>query len=104
MKGQILFSPVDGFDPYGLVDIFIITPGEYLNYAMPSLGMVTMITICVITVYPQWQTLSRMEEIRAMEKMSSYFPLLDGNDSIKLLFIPSSWALISLSLVELIKS
>jgi len=37
VKGQILFSPVDGFDPFGLVDIFAITPGEYLNYDTPTL-------------------------------------------------------------------
>ena len=36
-KGQILFSPVDGFDPFGLVDLFAITPGEYLNYEVPTL-------------------------------------------------------------------
>ena len=39
VKGQILISPVDGFDPYGWIQNYIITPGEYLNYAMPTLGM-----------------------------------------------------------------
>ena len=38
VKGQILFSPVDGFDPFGWIDNFVVTPGEYLNYALPSLG------------------------------------------------------------------
>lgn len=37
VKGQILMSPVDGFDPFGLVDLFAITPGEYLNFAVPTL-------------------------------------------------------------------
>jgi len=41
VKGQILFSPVDGFDPFGLVDMFAITPGEYLNYDTPSLLLMT---------------------------------------------------------------
>jgi len=39
VKGQILFSPVDGFDPFGLIDLFAITPGEYLNYEIPTLVM-----------------------------------------------------------------
>ncbi len=37
-KGTILLSPVDGFDPFGLIPIYAITPGEYLNVALPSLG------------------------------------------------------------------
>merc|ERR1711970_283190 len=41
VKGQILFSPVDGFDPFGLVDMFAITPGEYLNYDTPTLLIMT---------------------------------------------------------------
>ena len=28
VRGQILFSPVDGVDPFGLIDNFAITPGE----------------------------------------------------------------------------
>ena len=32
-------SPVDGFDPFGLIPIYAITPGEYLNVAIPSLGI-----------------------------------------------------------------
>ena len=36
-KGQILFSPVDGVDPFGLIDDFTITPGQYVNYALPTL-------------------------------------------------------------------
>ena len=31
-------SPVDGFDPFGWIDLFAITPGEYLNYEIPSLS------------------------------------------------------------------
>jgi hypothetical protein len=38
VKGQILFSAVDGFDPFGWIENFIITPGEYVNYALPTLG------------------------------------------------------------------
>ena len=36
-KGQILFSPVDGVDPFGLIDDFTITPGQCVNYALPTL-------------------------------------------------------------------
>lgn len=28
VRGQILFSPVDGVDPFGLINNFAITPGE----------------------------------------------------------------------------
>ena len=28
VRGQILFSPVDGVDPFGLIDNFAITPGQ----------------------------------------------------------------------------
>ena len=28
IKGQILFSPVDGVDPFGLIQEFAITPGQ----------------------------------------------------------------------------
>ena len=28
VKGQILFSPVDGVDPFGLIDEYTITPGQ----------------------------------------------------------------------------
>jgi hypothetical protein len=41
VKGQILLDPVDGFDPFGWFPNFITTPGEYLNYAMPTLGTTT---------------------------------------------------------------
>merc|ERR1719312_445041 len=37
VKAQLLFSPVDGVDPFGLIDLFAITPGEYLNYDIPTL-------------------------------------------------------------------
>ena len=55
VRGQILFSPVDGVDPFGLIHNFAITPGEvlfshlyilsqmflfqYLNYSVPTLVM-----------------------------------------------------------------
>jgi len=32
-----MLSPVDGFDPFGLIDLYAITPGEYLNFAVPTL-------------------------------------------------------------------
>ena len=41
MKGQILFSPVDGVDPFGLIDNFAITPGQLLNYNVPTLLIMT---------------------------------------------------------------
>jgi len=37
VKGQILLSPVDGFDPFGLINMFAITPGQYLNFNLPTL-------------------------------------------------------------------
>jgi len=37
VKGMVVFSPVDGADPFGFIDIFAITPGEYLNYDTPTL-------------------------------------------------------------------
>jgi len=37
VKGQLMLSPVDGFDPFGLIDLYAITPGEYLNFAVPTL-------------------------------------------------------------------
>jgi len=39
--GQILLSPVDGADPYGIRPIFVITPGEKVNYTIPTLQIVT---------------------------------------------------------------
>ena len=41
VRGQILFSPVDGVDPFGLIDNFAITPGQPLNYNLPSLLLMT---------------------------------------------------------------
>merc|ERR1739838_482449 len=37
VKGSVLLSPVDGFDPFGLIPNFVITPGTYLNYDTPTL-------------------------------------------------------------------
>ena len=31
-QGMFLLSPVDGMDPYGLVPVYCITPGELLNF------------------------------------------------------------------------
>ena len=43
VKGQILFSPVDGVDPFGLIDEYTITPGQVsavqystVQYSTPS--------------------------------------------------------------------
>lgn len=40
-KGLVLMSPVDGADPFGLVDDFCITPGEELNFITPTLHLHT---------------------------------------------------------------
>ena len=52
-------SPVDGFDPFGLIPIYAITPGEYLNVAIPSLGIYLLfyyvtiyVTIVICLVIP----------------------------------------------------
>lgn len=38
-KAQVLMSPVDGVDAVGLIPIFCITPGQTLNYAIPTLHL-----------------------------------------------------------------
>jgi len=37
VKSLTLLSPVDGLDPFGLVPIYCITPGEMLNFRTPTL-------------------------------------------------------------------
>merc|ERR1712012_638792 len=37
VKSLTLLSPVDGLDPFGLVPIYCITPGELLNFRTPTL-------------------------------------------------------------------
>ena len=37
IKGMILISPVDGVDPFGLIEDFCITPGEKLAFTTPTL-------------------------------------------------------------------
>ena len=37
INGLILFSPVDGLDPFGFLDYYCITPGEKLNFETPTL-------------------------------------------------------------------
>merc|ERR1719360_286485 len=37
IKGMVLVSPVDGVDPFGLLDDFCITPGEMLPFDVPTL-------------------------------------------------------------------
>jgi len=39
--GQVLLSPVDGIDPFGLIDNYCITPGQLLNYNIPTLMLST---------------------------------------------------------------
>ena len=34
-----MLSPVDGVDPYGFVQEYCITPGEKLNFEVPTLIM-----------------------------------------------------------------
>ena len=41
MLGQILLSPVDGVDPFGLIDNYAVTPGQFLNYNIPTLILST---------------------------------------------------------------
>ena len=37
VTGQVWLSPVDGIDPAGLVPVFCINPGTFLNYGTPTL-------------------------------------------------------------------
>ena len=39
VKGISMLSPVDGVDPYGFVQEYCITPGEKLNFEVPTLIM-----------------------------------------------------------------
>ena len=39
VKGMSMLSPVDGVDPYGLVQEYCINPGEKLNFETPTLIM-----------------------------------------------------------------
>jgi chlorophyllase len=39
-RGQVLLSPVDGADPFGYIPIAVITPGEKVNFTIPTLQMV----------------------------------------------------------------
>lgn len=41
VKMQILLDPVDGVDPFGIKNDFIITPGKLLPYAVPVLVVAT---------------------------------------------------------------
>jgi len=40
-KMLILFSPVDGSDPFGIVKEYVITPGKMLPFAIPTLILAT---------------------------------------------------------------
>ena len=37
IKSLILMSPVDGYDPFGIVDEFCIVPGQRVNFTLPAL-------------------------------------------------------------------
>ena len=39
----ILFSPVDGVDPFGIKKDYIITPGKFLPFATPTLVLGTQL-------------------------------------------------------------
>ena len=34
-----MISPVDGADPFGIQEVFCITPGEKFNFDLPALVM-----------------------------------------------------------------
>lgn len=40
-KGQLLYDPVDGADPLGINPVFVITPGEKVNFTVPTMQIVT---------------------------------------------------------------
>lgn len=40
-KGLVLMSPVDGVDPFGITNEFCITPGELVNFDIPTLILPT---------------------------------------------------------------
>ena len=41
VQGLILMSPVDGVDPAGIIDNFVVTPGELLNFETPTVILPT---------------------------------------------------------------
>jgi len=49
VKLHILMDPVDGADPLGIKDDFIITPGKKLPYAVPVLVIATE-----LDSHPKW--------------------------------------------------
>lgn len=38
-KALVLLDPVDGADPMGIIPEYCITPGELLNFALPTLHL-----------------------------------------------------------------
>eukprot|EP00662_Eupelagonemidae_sp_cell21_P032540 gene32540-13712_t len=34
-----MMDPVDGYDPYGIVNNYCITPGQKLNFSLPALHL-----------------------------------------------------------------
>lgn len=39
-RGLVLLSPVDGGDPYGELPYFVITPGQKVNFSIPTMQLV----------------------------------------------------------------
>ena len=37
VKSLLLMSPVDGADPYGIIDEYCINPGHRVNFTLPAL-------------------------------------------------------------------
>ncbi|XP_023340177.1 chlorophyllase-1 [Eurytemora carolleeae] len=76
VKGSILMSPVDGFDPFGWIDLFAITPGEYLNYEIPSL-----ILMCGLDAVKGIDGLGDLVPACAPEDLSNlrFYDALPGN-------------------------
>ena len=66
IKGQILMSPVDGYDPFGLIDDFVITPGELVCYDTP-----TLVLICGLDEVPGFNTIGDIMPACAPHKLSN---------------------------------
>ena len=74
VKAQILFSPVDGVDPFGFVQDYCITPGERLNFEMPTLVIPAGLDQVPGSSLPLWPAC-------APEKLSNlrFWNALNGN-------------------------
>ena len=58
IKGMVLISPVDGVDPFGVIEDFCITPGKKLPFTTPTLIITAGMVIQVV------EFLSREYKIR----------------------------------------